>query len=290
MSWKDTFFDRLEHNYINLTEKQKKLADYIRINYRTVVFLACVPLAKEVGVSEATVVRFANALGYEGFTEMINHIREYMKNEITTVDKLKGFESVYRNANVVNQISENNIKLIKSLQKLINPEKLNQVVDDMLSCRKILLCGFEGSSGVVEYMGYNMIRAGCYVDIVTEKYGNLFNIVNSSDNNTYAVIVAFPRYPDNIIKLSKMLYDNGVNILIITDSIKSPVLEYGKYSFIIPCGSRYGSTIDVSTAVITLFQIILFEFTLKNYKKTKENLDKLEDFNTTFDIFYKEKK
>lgn len=282
-----TFFKRLDDCYENLTKKQIKLADYIRSNYKTAVFLACVPLAREVGVSEATVVRFANALGYEGFTEMINHIREYMKNEITTLDKVKGLESAYKNSDVVVEITENNVKIIRSLQKLVTREKLDAVVENMVRCRKMVICGFEGSSGLAEYMGYHMVRAGRQVEIVNEKFGNLFSIVNSVDQDTFVISVGFPRYVKDQLKLSKILSDKGANILAITDSPKSPLMEHSDYSFIIPIDSRHGSNIDVYVAVMSLFQILVFEFGLKDYDNIKRNLNLLEGFNTYFDIFHK---
>lgn len=290
MDWQDTFFERLDNNYTNLTKKQKKLADYIMANYKAVVFMACVPLAREAGVSEATAVRLANALGYEGYTEMINHIREYMKNEITTVDKLKGFESAYKYSNVVTEITENNIKAIKSLQKIMLQDKLNEIVNDMADSKKLLLCGYESSAGPVDYFGYNMIRAGCEVEVITEKYGNLFGAINSADNTTFAIITAFPRYPNNMIKLGKMLFDKGAKVLVITDSVKSPLLEFGRYSFVIPSDGNGSSNIDMCAAVVTLFQILLFQYGLNNYNSTKESLDRLEDFNRYFEVFYKDKK
>lgn len=289
MNEQETFFNRLEDNYTNLTKKQLRLADYIRDNYKTAVFLACVPLAKEVGVSEATVIRLANALGYEGFTEMINHIREYMKNEMTTIDKINALGSAYKYTDIITELTEGNIKMLKNLQKMISRDKLDQVIECMIKNKRLILCGFEGSSGLVEYLGYHMVRAGRQVDVVNERYGNLFNLVNFADENTFVITIAFPRYVENQLKLSKMLYEKGANILAITDSPKSPLLEFCKYSVIISQDSSHSSNIDVYVAVMALLQILIFQYGAKDYENFKNNLGNLEKFNSDFGIFLKDK-
>jgi DNA-binding MurR/RpiR family transcriptional regulator len=287
MERQDTFFDKLEKKYRSLTKKQLRLANFFRYNYKTAVFMACVPLAREVGVSEATVVRFANALGYEGFTEMMHHIRDYMKNELNTIDKVKGLESAYKHTNIAAGIAEENIKSIRNLCKILVQDTINRIVEDMTKCKKLILIGFEGSAGLMEYLGYHMVRTGCQVEVVTEKYGNTFDLVNSTDAGSFVITVAFPRYARAQLKLGEMLNALGATILAVTDSLKSPLLGSSSYSILIPINTAYNSNIDVYAAVLSLFQILIFEYGKKNYDNVRKSLDKLEEFNTYFDIFKK---
>ena len=50
-----------------MSKSQKKIAFYIQNEYETAVFMTAAELGKETGVSESTIVRFASALGYEGY-------------------------------------------------------------------------------------------------------------------------------------------------------------------------------------------------------------------------------
>ena len=47
------------------SKSQRMIADYILANYDKAAFMTAGRLAEVVGVSESTVIRFADALGYE---------------------------------------------------------------------------------------------------------------------------------------------------------------------------------------------------------------------------------
>lgn len=285
MNQQDTFFDILDRNYKNLSKKQVRLADYIRRNYKTAVFLSCVPMAKEVGISEATVVRFANALGYEGFTEMIGHIQDYIKNEMTTVEKLEGYEALNRHSDIFKEVIDESVKVIKSLPKLVTQEKIDQVVKDMRESKKIFLVGFESAGGLVEYVGYHLNRVGFYVEILNEKSGDLLSAVNSADSGCYVMSICFPRYAKSQIRLTDMLSQKGTKVFVVTDGPKSPLLQYSSYSLFFPLQSSFTIYTEIYAAILTFFQILLYEVGLKDYDKTKQSLLNLEEYNKFFEIF-----
>lgn len=71
---------RIEGNYFKLSKGQKKrIADYIFQNYDKVAFMTASTLGDIVGVSESTVVRFANALGYDGYPKLQKVFRNRSK-------------------------------------------------------------------------------------------------------------------------------------------------------------------------------------------------------------------
>ena len=72
-----------------LTRRQTRLADYILQNADEVVFMTAAQLAEASGVSDATVVRLAQTLGFEGFPEMKQHLRSSRMTRLDTVSRLK---------------------------------------------------------------------------------------------------------------------------------------------------------------------------------------------------------
>lgn len=56
--------------YIKLTVVEKKLADYVISHYDESLSLSVQALAKKSGVSAATVIRFAQQMGFEGYKEL----------------------------------------------------------------------------------------------------------------------------------------------------------------------------------------------------------------------------
>ena len=69
MSAKNELPKMIDERYHKFSKGQKKLADFIREDYDKAAFLTAAKMGEEVGVSESTVVRFATALGYDGYPE-----------------------------------------------------------------------------------------------------------------------------------------------------------------------------------------------------------------------------
>lgn len=281
----NSFFKRIEENRRDLTKKQAQLAEYILNNYKTAAFLSSVPMGKKAGVSEATVIRLSRALGYEGFIDMMKDIQEYVKNEITTVDKLENMGKIYRNKTILDEVAYNNQMIIKTLRKNISQNKVTEAVKKMSNCNRIIIMGLEGSSGVAEYLGYNLVRIAPHVDVINENHNNLVNIVKNCDENTFVIIMSFPRYSKRIIKLAGLLKKSNANILSITDSVMSPVAKLSDYIFQIPKYDSYSSSLDVSVGTMTLAQVIIMEYGTQNYEIAKKNLEAIEEFNKNFDVF-----
>ncbi|WP_105619827.1 MurR/RpiR family transcriptional regulator [Vallitalea okinawensis] len=282
-----SFFQRYEQYGRQLTKKQKQLAEYVAKNYKTAVFLSSIELGKKVGTSEATVIRLANALGYSGYLEMVKEIREYVKEEITTIDKLERFGMRLNDESTKSIVMANNIKIIKSVSSVLPDEIINKVISDIESHNKIIITGFESSAGMAEYFGYNLTRIIPNVNIVTHNHGNILNVVKNCDEDSFVIALSFPRYSKHVVQLTKMFKENGSKVFGITDSILSPIRPFSDYNVIIPVHEEYTFNLDVSVGVMTILQTIIMEYAATHHEQVEENLNVLEKYNDEYGLFYK---
>jgi len=74
--------EKIREYYDHLSRSYRKVADYIMSNYYEVSFMTAAQLAYAVGVDTTTVVRFSQRLGYNGYPELLQDIREQVKAEI----------------------------------------------------------------------------------------------------------------------------------------------------------------------------------------------------------------
>lgn len=73
---------KIREYYEHLSRSYRKVADFIMSNYYEVSFMTAAQLAYTVGVDTTTVVRFSQRLGYNGYPELLQDIREQVKSEI----------------------------------------------------------------------------------------------------------------------------------------------------------------------------------------------------------------
>ena len=101
----------IQAQYSRLSKGQKLIAQYIINNYDKVAFMTASKLGEAVGVSESTVVRFANALGYAGYPKLQEGLQELIKkNKLTTVQRVEMANEDY---------SDDSTILSKVLKKVI---------------------------------------------------------------------------------------------------------------------------------------------------------------------------
>jgi DNA-binding MurR/RpiR family transcriptional regulator len=74
--------EKIRQLYPRLTKSQKRLADFIAISYQEAAFMTASRLARRVAVNEATVIRFAQRLGYGGYPELIDDIQAIVRVEL----------------------------------------------------------------------------------------------------------------------------------------------------------------------------------------------------------------
>jgi DNA-binding MurR/RpiR family transcriptional regulator len=77
------FQDRIRESYDNLTPGFRKLADFLMTNTLDAAFLTATQLSRRVEVDPATVVRFAQELGYSGYRELSREIKRYVRDQVT---------------------------------------------------------------------------------------------------------------------------------------------------------------------------------------------------------------
>ena len=67
----------------DLTRQQQKIADYFVKNQNRVCTMSLIKVAREIGVSDASVVRFARAIGYKGFSDLKAELYENVTEDLS---------------------------------------------------------------------------------------------------------------------------------------------------------------------------------------------------------------
>lgn len=84
------FQDRIRENYESLTPGFRKLGDFLMNSTLDAAFLTATELSRRVGVDPATVVRFAQELGYSGYRELSREVKHYVRDQVTSTYRKAG--------------------------------------------------------------------------------------------------------------------------------------------------------------------------------------------------------
>ena len=103
---------KIEQAYKTMSKGQKQIARYILENYDKAAFVTASKMGSVVGVSESTVVRFAYALGYDGYPELQRSLQEFIRNKLTSVQRIQLTDEIDQGEvlNTVLKADMNNIR------------------------------------------------------------------------------------------------------------------------------------------------------------------------------------
>jgi DNA-binding MurR/RpiR family transcriptional regulator len=143
------FRERIIRNYDGLSPSFKKIADFILAAHQRVAFMSASRLAKHLGVDVATVTRFAQQLGYDGYTQLIREIQEKVLEEMRearapVVDRLKAAEGSFAQT-----LWRDWVNLEKTIQD-IAPEQVEQAIAALKSARRIYLVSEGTGAGLAQ--------------------------------------------------------------------------------------------------------------------------------------------
>ena len=74
--------ERIRQHYEELTRSQRRIADFVASSYHEAAFMTASLIAQRMGLNEATVVRFAQRLGYSGYPGMSIEIQDLVQREL----------------------------------------------------------------------------------------------------------------------------------------------------------------------------------------------------------------
>lgn len=276
----------LKENHDKLTESQKKLGIYIVENYSEIGFLSALELGDRVGLSDATIIRFARILGFKGFSEFKNKLRENIKTMNTPdIRLLKNWEKLDKKESMLMNVTKSDLKNLEELLMNLDYKKIEKIVDCIYEAKKIYFCGLESSASVVDFLALHMRRMNFNVEVISEGGNlNIEKMAPMSKDDLYFVS-SFPRYTKTTYQSLLLAKNKGAKVITLTDKEFNNIAMVSDISYTIKIENSTFFNSHVCT--MELCNILLMSIFERDKKKVYENLKNhiktMEIFDLTMD-------
>ena len=265
----------IQGQYARLSKGQKLIAQYILNNYDKVAFMTACKLGETVGVSESTVVRFANALGYSGYPKLQEALQELIKNKLTTVQRVEMARSEYSDdATILNKVLKSDIDNIRDTLEGIDKNAFKCAAESILKARKIYILGMRSSFTIAQYLGFYLDIILDNVHIVRMDMGDAFEQVVRMNEEDVLISISFPRYSRKSYQVAKYAKSKGAHIISITDSMFSPVASLSDNILLVK--SNMASFVDSLVPALSVANALAISVGMKEKEDIKEYFNDLE--------------
>lgn len=144
----------IQSNFNRLSKGQKLIAEFIMNSYDRAAFMTAAALGETVGVSESTVVRFANTLGYDGYRELQKELQELIKNKLTTVQRISLSKDFTDYEHALKQVVKKDMDNIEKTLNEIDYNVFQDAVEITLAANNVYILGLRSSSFLAGYLGF----------------------------------------------------------------------------------------------------------------------------------------
>ena len=264
---------RINANYSSFSKGQKLLANYIVDNYDRAAFITASRMGRTVGVSESTVVRFAYALGYDGYPELQRSLQEMIRNRLTTVQRIQLTSDLEQNE-VLSTVLKSDIGNIRSTIESVDTAVFNTVIDNMLKARRVYLVGIKSAAPLAQFFGYYLNFILEDVMIVTSMQTDVYESMLRIGEEDMCIGISFPRYSSRTVDALKFAKGRGAYVAALTDSMFSPIAELADSVLI--ARSDMASFADSLVAPLSLINAIIVGAGLRRKSAVSECLNQLE--------------
>lgn len=214
---------------------QRLVAAYVVENCYQIPFLSITTMAKNVGVSETTVIKFCRQLGYDSFVDFKKVFSDSVHSELLMYNKIsEGQSSEKMSNNVFTRVENAAVSNIQAtLNNEINSDNINKLLPMMKKAKHIYLIGNRSSSFLAGYFAHVLQYLGLPVYAMTTGAGDHYDRISLITKEDLVIATCFQRYTALTVDLVRELHNSGVPIALITDN--GPIPLYTDVDIVFHC-------------------------------------------------------
>lgn len=287
MGMKNELMQKLDDGYKRFSKGQKKLADFIRDDYDKAAFLTAARMGEEVGVSESTVVRFAMALGYEGYPEFQKALGELVRTKLNSIQRMEVTYGRISQGEILSTVLQSDIEKIKLTMNAIDHEAFEMAVDTILNADKIYVVGIRSCAPLASFLSFylNLICENV-VAVHTNSSSEIFEQLIRINRKDVIIGISFPRYSMHTLKALEFASNRKAKVITLTDSVHSPMTLYSSCNLI--ARSDMASIVDSLVAPLSVVNALVVALCMKKQKEVITTLETLEDIWDEYQVYSKD--
>ena len=264
--------EQIRENLKTYSNQQKKVALYILENYKSVAFMTTTELSVKSGASNTTINRFCVLLGFKGYSDFQSALQAILQSELTAVDRVNQNTSAEDSLDFVFKTEAE--QLNKALKSIVKSDYIN-ALSLLLKAKKIITVGQQASEPVASYAAYSFGKIRSNVEYLSLTSLDVVGRLQSIGEKDVCLFFGMPRYPKLSLDLLEMLLKQKCQIVLITHSEFSPLIQYADVSITLQI--RYHRFTDGLSPLICLINAFALDLYKANETKGQSSLSFFED-------------
>ena len=213
-----------------LPKRLAQIATYALEHPDEIAFGTVSSIAAQAHVQPSTLVRFSQAIGYQGFSDLqevfSSRLRDRILNYDERIEQLRLHALSASKPNVIyHGFSDAAEKSIVGLREKLDPAALDKAVEMLSKAETIYLIGLRRSFPISSYMSYAFGKLGVRNILIDAVAGLASEQLNFATKKDAVLAISFTPYASETVSLTRAAARQHVPIVALTDSPFSPLAQ-----------------------------------------------------------------
>jgi len=262
--------ETIERKFDGLSPGQKQVARWIAKEMKQAAILSAKRIGELAGVSEATVHRLAQALGYERFTAMQSDMQTYFLLD-RPVQRL-----IMASQNSEASWLERHyaIEMANIQETAANKQEANieQAVQMLLPAERVYFAGWRTGLAVTAPFAYilkYMLGTGVHIP-----QGEAAEYAAYFQKSDVLFLSGFPRYCERTLMTAQAARDAGTKVIALTDSLMAPFVKLADVSLF--ASGRSSGFLDSYVGPLAVMNALITRISQSDTERVKLNVMRME--------------
>ena len=262
-----SLMSRIDGMSNQFTKTDWKIVQFIKTAPQEFLTGSAQSLAAKINVSDASIVRFAQKVGFSGLSELKYTLQNELEKESTIISH-NSYTLLMQDYNI----------LIEALFKLIKPDHIDILRKQLLAAKRIYIVGLDQNRNVAELATNKFTLLGMDVQAITTRDALKFRASLATQEELF-IIITFSGNRHALAEALGEIIQNDSFIALISNYEKSICSAYADIVFLIPKTNslKNNDTITREIFILMLFDIIFLNF-LNEDSKSLEMFQKIAPF------------
>jgi DNA-binding MurR/RpiR family transcriptional regulator len=227
----------IQARFDEFSRSQKDVAQYIVDHLDEVAFQTAEELARRANTSSSTVVRFSQALGFEGFPELQGQAREEYRRRVAagleSHGVVNGANGSGANATPLFSLDQSEFETaiaadhvnVEETARKLSRSQVEAAIDAITGAERVLIAGTDQMAFFASYLRHLLMLLDLQADIVASPSQEALSRLGRIEDTTLVIGLSAGRPHPLVVRALKLARHRKAGTLAITDATLSEVAK-----------------------------------------------------------------
>ena len=267
----------------SLTDREKKIGNYVLRYPDEVVRLSITELAEACGVSDATIFRFCRKVGTEGYQDF----KIALAKDSVSPDSLVYADVIPEDSllTMAEKIVEANVKALRDTLKVMDMETLDRALNAILAANRVQIYAIGGSGVAARELQFKLMQLGINANAFIDSQMQFISASLLTDADV-AVAVCHSGNKRHTVEALELAKASGATTICITSYTASPIAEVADIKLYTSAWENlvHDDSPSVRSAQLALIDVIYEGLIMRAPQRARVSLSKANEAISTLQL------